>query len=186
MIVDYDVHHGNGTQDAFTAIPTCCSVSTHQYPLYPGTGSIGETGEGAGEGTTVNMPLRSGTGSEGFKLLYEQILWPIARRFKPDFVLVSAGFDAHWVDPLAGLQLDLQGYAHLTREVIRIAQELCDGRIVFAMEGGYDLDALSHGVLNIAYALQGRDTVSDPLGPLDMPQQDVSALVSQLYCAHHL
>jgi len=186
LIVDYDVHHGNGTQDTFYEDPSVLFVSTHQYPFYPGTGALNEIGEGAGQGSTINMPLRVGTGPIGFSQLYEQVLWPAARRFKPNLIMVSAGFDAHWVDPLAGLHLDLGGYTHLTRELIRMAQELCGGKIVFVLEGGYDLDALSHGVLNVAYALLGRDEISDPLGPLDMPEQDVSELIERLRMAHNL
>jgi acetoin utilization deacetylase AcuC-like enzyme len=186
MIVDYDVHHGNGTQDVFYDDPSVLFISSHQYPFYPGTGAWNEIGEGDSRGTTVNIPLRVGTGSEGFALLYEQVLWPIACRFKPDMILVSAGFDAHWVDPLAGLHLDLDGYAYVTRELIRMADELSSGRIVFVMEGGYDLDALSHGMLNVAYALQGRSTLSDPLGPAELPQQDVSDLVTKLRKLHNL
>ncbi len=186
LIVDYDVHHGNGTQDVFYEDPSVLFASTHQYPFYPGTGAIHETGIRAGKGTTLNMPLRVGTGDVGFGMLYEHVLWPAARRYQPDLILVSAGFDAHWVDPLAGLHLDLAGYAHLSQELIRMAEELCDGRIVFVMEGGYDLEALSHGLLNAAYALQGRDTVSDPLGALDMPQQDVEALIDELIVVHDL
>ncbi len=186
MIVDYDVHHGNGTQDAFYDDGSVLFVSTHQYPFYPGSGALGDIGEGSGKGATINMPLRAGVGNDGFKMLYERVLWPAARRFKPDLVMVSAGFDAHWSDPLAMLQLDLRGYAHLTRELIRMAQELCSGRIVFILEGGYDLDALSHGLLNAAYALQGVDTILDPLGDLDMPQQGVEGLVDQLIALHGL
>lgn len=186
MIVDYDVHHGNGTQDTFYADPNVLFVSTHQYPFYPGSGAINEIGEGDGRGATLNMPLRAGVGPDGFALLYEKILWPAARRYRPDLILVSAGFDAHWADPLAMLQLDLRGYVHLTRELIKMAEELCDGRIAFVMEGGYDLDAISHGLLNVAYALLGKDAISDPLGDLDMPQQGVDALVEQLRALHQL
>ena len=186
MIVDYDVHHGNGTQDIFYTDPAVLYVSTHQYPFYPGTGALGDTGSGEGRGTTLNMPLRAGTGNKGFKLLYEKVLWPAARRFHPDLVLVSAGFDAHWADPLAMVQLDLHGITHLTRELIAMAQELCGGRIVFVLEGGYELEALSHGVLNIAYALQGKDRIADPLGPLDMPGQGTEQLVDQLLELHGL
>jgi acetoin utilization deacetylase AcuC-like enzyme len=186
MIVDYDVHHGNGTQDIFYADPAVLYVSTHQYPFYPGTGAIGDIGVEAGRGFTVNMPLRAGTGNTGFDLLYQRILWPIARRFQPDLVLVSAGFDAHWADPLAMLQLDLPGYAHLTRELIMMAQELCAGRIVFVLEGGYDLNVVSHGILNIAYALQGIDKIADPVGSLDMPDHPTQALVEQLLQIHSL
>jgi len=186
LIVDYDVHHGNGTQDVFYDDPSVLFVSTHQYPFYPGTGSQWDTGSGKGEGTTLNMPLRVGTGDIGFAMLYDRVLWPAARRYQPDMILVSAGFDAHWVDPLAGLHLDLAGYAQLTQELIRMADELCDGRIVFVMEGGYDLEALAHGLLNVGYALQGKDTVSDPLGALDMPQQDVKSLADELVLIHNL
>jgi acetoin utilization deacetylase AcuC-like enzyme len=161
-------------------------ISSHQYPFYPGTGALNDIGEGEGRGTTVNIPLKVGTGPEGFAMLYEQVLWPIARRYQPDLIMVSAGFDAHWVDPLAGLHLDLEGYKHITRELIRMADELCGGKIVFVLEGGYDLDALSHGMLNVAYALQGRDEVSDPLGALDMEQRNVTELVQQLRTLHQL
>ncbi len=186
MIVDYDVHHGNGTQDAFYEDPSVLYVSTHQYPFYPGTGAAGEIGEGEGRGTTLNMPLRAGTGNAGFHMLYESVLWPAARRFKPDLILVSAGFDAHWADPLAMLQLDLHGYTHLTRELIAMADELCQGRIVFVLEGGYDLEVLSHGMLNVARALQGVDEIVDPLGQLDMPGQTTEKLIELLAQLHHL
>lgn len=186
MIADFDVHHGNGTQDSFYSDPSVLYTSTHQYPFYPGTGALNDIGAGEGRGTTINMPLPAGTGNEGFKMLYERVVWPAARRFKPDLILVSAGFDAHWVDPLAMLQLDLNGYAHLTRELVAMADELCEGRIVVALEGGYDLDALSYGLLNVAYALQGKDQIVDPLGELDMPQRDVSDRVDQLVALHGL
>lgn len=186
LIVDFDVHHGNGTQDAFYDDASVLFVSSHQYPFYPGTGAVNEIGTGEGRGATINMPLRAGTGNEGFFSLYEKVVWPVARRFKPDFMLVSAGFDAHWADPLAMLQLDLKGYGHLTRELIRMAQELCEGRIVFVLEGGYDLDAVSYGMLNVALALMGKDTVIDPLGDMDMPGQPVDDLVRQLIQLHSL
>jgi len=192
LIVDYDVHHGNGTQDAFYTDGSVLFVSSHQYPFYPGTGALGDTGEGLGKGATINMPLQAGVGNDGFRLLYEKVVWPAARRFKPELILVSAGFDAHWSDPLATLQLDLKGYDYLTRELVRMAGELCGGKLVFVMEGGYDLDALSHGWLNIAYALQGSDRFSDPLGApeerasSDRPQQGTAALVEQLAKLHGL
>lgn len=186
MIVDFDVHHGNGTQDAFYEDGSVLFASTHQHPFYPGTGALADTGSGAGQGTTLNMPLRAGTGNEGFKLLYERVLWPAARRFRPNLILVSAGFDAHWADPLAMLMLGLHGFAHLTRELIGMAQELCDGRIVFVLEGGYELEALSHGVLNIAHALQGEDVIVDPLGTTDMPSRGTEELVEQLLALHNL
>jgi acetoin utilization deacetylase AcuC-like enzyme len=186
MIVDYDVHHGNGTQEIFYDDPSVLYVSTHQYPFYPGTGAASEMGAGEGRGTTLNMPLRAGTGNQGYALLYEKVLWPIARRFKPDLILVSAGFDAHWADPLAMIQLDLHGYSHLTRELIAMAEALCRGRIAFVLEGGYELDVLSHGLLNVAYALLGEDEIVDPVGELDMPGQSTEPLVEQLIQIHNV
>ncbi|MEJ2149581.1 MAG: histone deacetylase [Chloroflexota bacterium] len=186
LIVDYDVHHGNGTQDAFYQDKSVLYVSTHQYPYYPGSGALGDIGSGPGRGATINMPLRAGTGNEGFELLYERVLWPAARRFRPDLILVSAGFDAHWADPLAMLQLDLRGYAHLTRELIGMAGELCAGRAIFVLEGGYDLEVLSHGVLNVVYALLGQDIVTDPLGEVGMPGQPTDDLVAALLDLHQL
>lgn len=159
-IVDFDVHHGNGTQDAFYVDPKVLFISSHQSPLYPGTGMLEE----AGAGTIINAPLPAGTGDQGFRTLYEEALFPALKRYQPQLILVSAGFDAHWDDPLASLQLSLSGFNFLTRRLIETAGELCNGRIVFVMEGGYNLTVLSHGWLNIAYALLGRDEMRDPLG----------------------
>ncbi len=186
MIVDYDVHHGNGTQDAFYYTSDVLYISTHEYPYYPGTGALKDRGVGDGRGTTINIPLRAGTGNMGFEQAFTRVIWPAARRFKPDLILISAGFDAHWVDPLAHLQLDLPGYTHLARELIAMAGELCDSRIVFVLEGGYDLHALSNGVLNIAYALQGIDQIADPLGTLDMPEQSASDVIDEVIRLHEL
>src|SRR5207245_10028432 len=126
-------------------------LSSHQYPWYPGTGALPEIGEGEGEGTTVNVPLSAGVGDKGFERLYSDVVWPIVTRFQPELILVSAGFDAHWADPLGQIQLTLPGYVHLTRELMAMAQKLCGGKIIFVLEGGYNLESLSHGVLNVAY-----------------------------------
>lgn len=186
LIVDFDVHHGNGTQDVFYDDASVFYVSSHLYPYYPGTGALHDTGRGDGEGYTLNMPLPSSVGNEGFSALYEQVLWPVARRFEPQLLLVSAGFDAHWSDPLASLQLDLHGYSHLSRELVRVAGELCEGRVVFVLEGGYDLTALSHGVLNVLYALLGREDVSDPMGPASRREPSIERLLDDLRDLHHL
>lgn len=186
MIVDYDVHHGNGTQDVFYEDPDVLFVSTHQSPWYPGTGMITETGTGAGTGTTVNIPVPAGTGDAGFAQIYEQIVWPVARRFKPELILVSAGFDAHWDDPLGQLKLGLKGYDYLARQLMAIADELCDGKIVFALEGGYNLTALSHGVLNLAYALTGDTRLIDPLGEAKGPETDIQHVVEEVIKLHNL
>ncbi len=188
MIVDYDVHHGNGTEAMFYEDPGVLFISTHQSPFYPGTGAVTDIGRGEGKGFTINIPLTAGHGDQSYRALYERILWPAAERFKPELVLVSAGFDSHWIDPIAGMRLSLMGYAHLTRELIRMAHQFCGGKIVFAMEGGYNLEALSHGIVNIIHALLGEETVSDPLGPPrnDRPEPDVQPLIDKLKQIHGL
>ena len=186
MIVDYDVHHGNGTQDVFYADPSVMFLSTHQFPWYPGTGSIGEIGTGAGVGMTVNVPVPAGTGDAGYVEVYRRISWPVARRFQPQLMIVSAGFDAHWCDPLGQIKLSLNGYNHLTRELLAMARELCGGKIVFVLEGGYNLTSLSHGVLNMAYALLDDPTVVDPLGPANGKETDIKGLIAEIVATHGL
>jgi len=188
MIVDYDVHHGNGTQDIFYEDGSVLFVSLHQFGerFYPGTGALNEIGKGAGQGTTLNMPLPTGHGDATYETLFQRIVWPAARRFQPEMILVSAGFDAHFNDMLANMTLSLRGYARLTRELIHMAQTLCDGRIIFVLEGGYDLEVLSHGVCNIAYALLGEDQIVDPLGQAATRQPDSGPLISQLAQVHQL
>jgi acetoin utilization deacetylase AcuC-like enzyme len=186
MIVDFDVHHGNGTQDMFYNDDSVLFISTHQYPYYPGTGNFNETGTGSGKGYTINIPLPARNGDQNYALVYEQIIWRAARRFQPQLILVSAGFDAHFTDPLAMMRLSLTGYAHLTRELIRMAEELSNGKIVFVMEGGYDLDTLAHGMCNITYALLGNDTIIDPLGVRHDHEPDITPLVERLQQIHNL
>jgi acetoin utilization deacetylase AcuC-like enzyme len=186
MIVDYDVHHGNGTQDMFFEDDSVLFISSHQSPFYPGSGLIHEIGAGRGKGYTLNIPLQGGHGDASYAALYRDVIWPAARRFKPELILVSAGFDAHWTDPLAMMRLSLTGYAHLTRELIGMAEELCGGKIVFALEGGYNLEALAHGVRNIAHALLGQDEISDPLGARSGQEPDVAPLIDRLRQIHSL
>ncbi len=187
LIVDYDVHHGNGTEAIFYDDPSVLFVSTHQYPLYPGTGAVTDTGAGAGQGYTINIPLAAGVGDAGYAAVFEQVVAPAAERFKPQLILVSAGFDAHWLDPLAGMRLSLGGYAHLSRELTRLANQLCEGRIIFVMEGGYNLDALSEGMVNLARALLGEDT-HDPLGLPDdgAVEPQISTLLGRIRQLHRL
>jgi acetoin utilization deacetylase AcuC-like enzyme len=185
-IVDFDVHHGNGTQDAFYNDPSVYFISSHQSPLYPGTGSLHEIGAGEGRGATMNIPLPPGVGDADFERLYLQVVLPALERFQPELILVSAGFDAHWRDPLANLQLSLTTFAFITRQLIQAAQHLCAGRIIFVTEGGYDLEALNHGVLNIAYALLGQATVSDPLGAARSNEPLPDSYLRQLLSLHQL
>ncbi len=186
FIADFDVHHGNGTQNAFADDPAVFYFSTHQYPYYPGTGHWSETGHGAGEGTLLNVPLPPGVGDAGYAQVYAELVWPLAERFCPDLMLVSAGYDAHWSDPLAQMNLSLTGYAQLQQELVHMAGQLCDGRIMFTLEGGYQLDVLAYGVLNGFYAMLGEDTIADPLGPSPHPERPVDALVARLKGVHDL
>jgi acetoin utilization deacetylase AcuC-like enzyme len=165
-ILDYDVHHGNGTQDAFYGRGDVLYVSTHQYPLYPGTGFWREAGSGAGSGCTVNIAVPPGAGDAVYAAALEQVIEPVVRRYGPEFVLVSLGFDAFWGDPLAQLQLSLGGaYVPLLRSARSLAAELCGGRLVVALEGGYHLEALAYGGDAVCRLLLGDEPGADPLGP---------------------
>ncbi len=146
LIIDWDVHHGNGTQDAFYEDPSVLFFSIHQYPFYPGTGAASETGMGEGTGFTLNAPMRAGCGDDDYVRVFEETLGPKVESFRPQFILISAGFDAHGADPLGGMNLTEQGYTRLTRLVRSWAEDHCSGRIVSMMEGGYDLGALSRSV----------------------------------------
>jgi acetoin utilization deacetylase AcuC-like enzyme len=154
-IVDYDVHHGNGTQWMFYDDPRVLFVSSHQYPFYPGTGAADETGRGDGTGYTVNLPLEVGATDADFDLVYREAVIPALERFAPELMLVSAGFDAHELDPLAGMRMTSAGYGQLTARLLAAADQLCEGRIVFVTEGGYDTGALAaccQGVIDLASA----------------------------------
>ena len=142
-IVDYDVHHGNGTQWIFYEDSTVLYVSSHQYPFYPGTGAASEKGRGAGLGYTVNLPLAVGTQDAEIERQYESQVYPAVRDFKPDLLMISAGFDAHERDPLGQLRLTTAGFGRLTQRLLAVAEEACGGRVVLVTEGGYDLDVLS-------------------------------------------
>jgi len=184
-ILDYDVHHGNGTQAAFYTRSDVLYVSTHQYPLYPGTGHWRETGDGY----NLNISLPPGSGDQVIAAVIPQLIEPAVRRYQPDFVLVSLGFDAFWDDPLANLRYSIGGaYVPLLRSAVDLAARWCDGRIVVALEGGYNLDALAHGADAVCRLLLGQEPATDPLGP--PPQQlsahDVQPLLSAIRELHGL
>jgi acetoin utilization deacetylase AcuC-like enzyme len=141
-IVDYDVHHGNGTQWTFYDDPSVLFVSSHQYPFYPGTGAASETGRGAGLGFTLNLPLEAGATDDDVLTRYERDVMPRLNAFAPGLLMVSAGFDAHERDPLGGCRLSTGGFRRLTEMLVSAADRLCDGRLVLVTEGGYDLQAL--------------------------------------------
>jgi len=141
-IVDYDVHHGNGTQHIFEADPETLYVSLHQYPFYPGTGAAGEIGRDRGKGFTVNLPLEAGCADDDYRQAFAEVVLPVLREYSPDVLLVSAGFDAHERDPLAGMQLTSAAFGAMTGDLRQVAEECCGGRLVLITEGGYDLRAL--------------------------------------------
>jgi acetoin utilization deacetylase AcuC-like enzyme len=142
-IVDYDVHHGNGTQWSFYEDPTVLFVSSHQYPFYPGTGAASEKGRGAGLGFTLNLPLAAGTQDAEIERKYTEQVLPALRSFKPDLLMISAGFDAHELDPLGQLRMTTAGFERLTKMLLAEADALCKGRVVLVTEGGYDLTAIA-------------------------------------------
>lgn len=163
FIIDYDVHHGNGTNDAFYDDSDIYFLSTHQDGSYPGTGKMSEVGAGSGEGATLNLPLPGGSGDDTMARVFEEVIAPAAQRFKPDIILVSAGFDAHVQDPLAGMQFTTGTYYRLASDIKSLAQSLCGGRCVFFLEGGYDLKSLSNSVADSFRAFLGDKSLSSRL-----------------------
>jgi len=161
-IVDIDVHHGNGTRDIFAEDASVFYASTHQYPHYPGTGPADDRGAGLGRGFTLNLPLAAGAGDDTIIPAYSDVIVPAVRDFRPDFILVSAGFDAHRDDPLADLTVTTDGYLEIIRILVAAAGESCSGRIVFSLEGGYDLEALAACVTGTARILLGASRENSP------------------------
>jgi len=174
LIVDFDVHHGNGTQDTFYADPHVLYFSTHQYPFYPGTGSVNETGVRDGEGFTVNVPLIAGWGDDEYQAVFEDVLAPVARRFEPQLILVSAGYDAHWADSISLMQVSVPGFARIAEIMKTLADMLCQGHLVFTLEGGYHLEALSSSVSATLDTLLGNREVTDPLGKQEAKSKPVN------------
>jgi acetoin utilization deacetylase AcuC-like enzyme len=186
MIVDIDVHHGNGTQAIFERDPHILYLSTHQAGIYPGTGFLDETGVGDGIGSVVNIPLPPYVGDAGLLACLDQIAAPLAARFAPDALLVSAGFDTHWRDPLANLQLSCSGAYQLIRRLKVLADELCSGRLCLVLEGGYDPTALGGCVEASLSALCGLPAPHDLLGPAPAPEPEISALLERVGSRHRL
>jgi len=187
-IIDIDVHHGNGTQEAFYDYPAVLYVSTHQSPLFPGTGALEETGKGEGIGATLNLPMPAGCGDAEYMRVWEDVIDPVVRRFKPDFVLVSTGYDAHWADPLAMMQLTVSGYLQLVWGLIRLARDCCHRHLVLTLEGGYHTEALAYGVDATFRGLLGVELVPDAIGAprRPMPYPDVTNLITRARKVHGL
>ena len=186
LIVDFDLHHGNGTQDAFYEDAQVLYFSTHQYPYYPGTGHWQETGRGAGQGYTVNVPLPAGVGDAGYHRVLDEILGPLARRYQPQLILASAGYDAHWMDPLGMMLLSLSGYAMIARTLVALADELCAGKLVLTLEGGYNLEALALCIAATFSVLLGDEEVHDPLGSARQGEQPVDTVLTAVKRVHAL
>jgi acetoin utilization deacetylase AcuC-like enzyme len=157
LIVDWDVHHGNGTQDAFYQTDQVLFCSVHQWPLYPGTGAASERGAGRGAGYTINVPLAPGANDEAYLQVFDQVFLPAANAFRPQIVLISAGFDAHANDRLGGMLVTERGFGDLARSVVRVADDHADGRVVAFLEGGYDPPALAASVVATLAAIDGDD-----------------------------
>ncbi len=192
LIIDFDVHHGNGTQDIFYHDPDVLFVSLHLFLsgfFYPGTGAADEVGVGSGKGATVNVPMPLGVGDAGYLQAFTELIRLKTAAFEPDLILVSAGYDAHWADPLTPSNttgLSLTGYTMMVREILDMADEVSQGRVLFVLEGGYYFPALAHGVLNTLYVLLGRDEIVDPLGPAPEAGRDISELIHRLRQRHLL
>ncbi len=155
LIVDWDVHHGNGTQHIFEHRNDVLYFSIHQYPFFPGTGARDEVGHGEGAGYTVNVPVPTGLGDGDYLRIFEQVLIPIARQYDPDLVLISAGYDAHARDPLGGMRLTAHGFAQLTANLCALADECANGRVVAVLEGGYDTEGVANSVRATLEVLAG-------------------------------
>ena len=154
-IIDWDLHHGNGTQHSFYTSNEVLYFSTHAYPYYPGSGSLGEVGAGEGEGYTVNVPLSGGHDDRAFAKIFQELIVPITKEYRPDFIIISAGFDTYFADPLGTMAVTEQGYACMTKQVVDLASEICGGKLLVALEGGYNLRGLRDGVLGVLAELSG-------------------------------
>ncbi len=155
LVVDWDVHHGNGTQEMFYDDPAVLFISTHRYPFYPGTGAAREVGVGAGEGCTINVPLPAGCADGEYFGVFRDIVAPAVKKFQPDWLLVSAGFDPHRRDPLGGMGVTEAGFGSMARELMRLSEEVTKSKIAFLLEGGYDLAALSGSVAAVLDEMRG-------------------------------
>jgi len=179
--VDWDLHHGNGTQHTFEGEQEVLYFSTHQYPFYPGTGRAEEVGTGAGKGYTVNVPLPGGQGDQDYLHIFREVLEPAVQGFHPGLILVSAGFDTFFRDPLGSMRVTENGFAHLTRFLLSLADDHCNGRIVLTLEGGYDVEGEARSVRAVLDTLAGAEPP-----PLEetAPSQGVSAMVRRVQEIH--
>jgi acetoin utilization deacetylase AcuC-like enzyme len=182
LIMDWDVHHGNGTQAAFYDDPTVFFISTHQFPFYPGSGAVNETGVGAGEGLTLNVPLPAGCTDVEYLQVFQDIVVPAAEKFQPEWILVSAGFDPHRRDPLAGMNVTEEGFGAMARLLLALANRFADGRIAFLLEGGYDLAGLRDSVAAVLAAMQTQ--APPPAGHLPLAESRIEPVIRRILQVH--
>jgi acetoin utilization deacetylase AcuC-like enzyme len=175
LVLDWDVHHGNGTQHVFEARRDVLFCSSHQFPYYPGTGAPEETGVGEGAGYTVNVALPAGRGDADYGAVFHDVFLPIARAYRPDLVLVSAGFDPHRADPIGGMDVTERGFAAMASAMKQLADEVCGGRLVLLLEGGYDLDALGNSVHACVEVLAGQRRDDFPTGVSQQARAAIAA-----------
>ena len=182
LIMDWDVHHGNGTQAAFYDDPTVLFISTHQFPFYPGSGAVNETGVGAGDGFTLNIPLPAGCTDAEYLQVFQDIVVPAAEKFQPDWILVSAGFDPHRRDPLGGMNVTEEGFGAMAHLLLVLANRFADGRIAFLLEGGYDLAGLRDSVAAVLAAMQAQ--VPPPAGHLPLAESRIEPVIRRILQVH--
>ncbi len=188
LIADFDVHHGNGTQEAFYNDSHVLYWSIHQHHLYPGTGKIDECGEGAGKGHIVNIPLPPGCGDSEYIRIFDEILMPVMQRFEPQLVMISAGYDAHWADPISTMQVSITGFARMVSRLKQIAQQYCGGRTILALEGGYNPQILALSVKATLEVLLGSEEIEDPPGfsPMKVGEKDIRDILDSIKKLHCL
>lgn len=179
LIIDFDVHHGNGTNDAFYEDPDIFFLSTHQDGSYPGTGKIDQIGNGNGEGATLNLPLPGGSGDTAMRTVFDEVILPCAQKFQPDIILASAGYDGHVLDPLASLQFTTGTYYMLAANIKQLAKDLCGGRCVFFLEGGYNLDSLSYSVADSFRAFLGESSLASEFDNPSILYEEPSTKIKQ-------
>jgi len=182
LIMDWDVHHGNGTQAAFYDDPSVLFISTHQFPFYPGSGAVNEVGVDAGEGFTLNIPLPAGCADTEYWQVFQEIIVPAAERFQPDWILVSAGFDPHRRDPLGGMDVTEAGFAAMARQLLVLAAKFAGAKIAFLLEGGYDLAGLKNSVAAVLDAMQ--QSGEPGAATLKLKQSRIDPLIRRIRQVH--
>jgi acetoin utilization deacetylase AcuC-like enzyme len=183
-IVDWDVHHGNGTQDIFWNDPSVLYTSVHQFPYYPGTGAPSEIGGTAARGSTINVGLPAGSSDADYAAVFDHVFMPALSQFKPDLLIISAGFDAFEADPLAGMRVTHAGFAAMARRLRWAAKQWSGDRVIAVLEGGYDLDGLAGGMTSVLAALTGEATPPGPVAPLPAPDRLQRAAIDGTLAAH--